>query len=525
MNWIFAILSFQAVIGAFDNFWHHELEAKLPQRVSARRELTLHAAREAIYGVLFLGLAWARWQGIWAWALAALLAAEIVITLADFIEEDISRRLPPLERVLHTILAVSYGAFVAALAPVLWLWRALPNAVAADAHGAMSWLLTAYGIAVLAWSLRNGLAVRRLARMAAQVACEPGMRPAAGPAVLVTGGTGFIGAALVRALVADGRRVIVLSRDARRASGCLGQAVQIIESLDALPSEAPVTAVVNLAGAPIMGFWWTPRRREQLLRSRVETTRALVAAMRRFTQPPGVLVTASAVGYYGVRADLHEVDETAPAQPGDFASDLCVAWEREAAAARALGVRVVKLRFGIVLGAGGGVLPLMLLATRLRLGAIMGTGRQAMPWLHLDDAIGLIRFAIERPAIDGAVNAVAPEAVTQPGFAVAVGKALGVRVRLRVPGWVLRGVGGAAAAILLEGMAVAPRAALAGGYRYHYKTLASALAAVVASMGAATSWPPAKVGSRAEAEARQLPGAWTQKANVRAGGWPRKSAR
>jgi uncharacterized protein (TIGR01777 family) len=216
--------------------------------------------------------------------------------------------------------------------------------------------------------------------------------------------------------------------------------------------------------------------------------------MRRFAQPPSVLVTASAVGYYGVRPELGEVDETAPAQPGNFASELCVAWEREAVAARALGVRVVQLRFGMVLGAGGGVLPPLLLATRLHLGAILGTGRQAMPWLHVDDAVGLIRFAIERPAIGGAVNAVAPEAVTQARFAHAVGNALGVRVWWRVPGWVLRGLGGRAASLLLNGAAVAPRAALAGGYRYRHKTVASALTAVAAGGDAPTSLPPAGVG-------------------------------
>lgn len=109
LNAAFAILSVQAVMGAFDNLWHHELEAKLPSTVSARYELMLHAAREAIYAALFAGLAWAEWRGLWARGLAALLLVEIVITLADFIEEDLTQRLPPLERVLHTMLALSTG--------------------------------------------------------------------------------------------------------------------------------------------------------------------------------------------------------------------------------------------------------------------------------------------------------------------------------------------------------------------------------------------------------------------------------
>ena len=122
MNTIFLLLSVQAVMGAFDNLWHHELEARLPQRISARYELALHAAREAIYGIVFFGLAWFEWRGAFAALLAALLVIELGITLADFLEEDRTRRLPPFERVLHTVLTISYGLFLGLMAPVLWAW-------------------------------------------------------------------------------------------------------------------------------------------------------------------------------------------------------------------------------------------------------------------------------------------------------------------------------------------------------------------------------------------------------------------
>lgn len=117
MDIVFIVLTVQALMGAFDNLWHHEWSARLPQRTSARHELLLHAAREAIYGVLFLGFAWVQWQGWWVLLPTALLAVEIVITAADFLEEDRSRRLPPAERVLHTLLAVSYGVLVGVIAP------------------------------------------------------------------------------------------------------------------------------------------------------------------------------------------------------------------------------------------------------------------------------------------------------------------------------------------------------------------------------------------------------------------------
>lgn len=479
MNAVFAILSVQALIGAFDNLWHHELEAKLPQHISARYELVLHASREAIYAVLFLGLAWVRWEGAWAWVLAGLLAVEIVITLADFIEEDLTRRLPKLERVLHTILAVSYGAFVAALAPEVLTWASAPSGLPAIDHGWVSWLFTLYAGGVFAWSVRNWIAVVRLYRAARTALPDIVVPPAHGPAVLVTGGTGFIGTALVRSLVQDGARVIVLTRDARRAAATFGPRVLAVESPDAIPSETPVTAIVNLAGAGILGGRWTPRRKAMLLASRIETTRAVRALAERLASRPRVLVNASAIGFYGDRPDAAELDETAPPQPGQFQSDLCAAWESEAKALRSLGVRVVKMRFGAVLGRAGGMYPPLALAARLGVGAIFGTGRQAMAWVHLDDAVAALRLAITQDSLEGAVNVVAPGLVSQAEFARSVA---GRRALCpRIPAAVITAVGGEAATLLLGGQAATPRRLLAAGFRFAYPTLDSALVALIAA--------------------------------------------
>ena len=274
MNTLFILLSLQVLLGAFDNLWHHELQARLPQRLSARRELALHAAREAIYAIVFIGLGWFEWRGACALLLAVLLGAELVITLADFLEEDRSRRLPPLERVLHTVLAVTYGLFLGLLAPVLVGWSQQPTGWAPVSHGGVSWLFTLYGVGVAAWSVRNALAVRQLGRIV-----PPPVAPLAqgtthvNPAVLVTGATGFVGRGLVAGLRRDGRRVIVLSRDERQARASFGPGVWVVERLEAIPSETRIDAVVNLAGARVLGLPWTAARRRVLMDSRVDTHR------------------------------------------------------------------------------------------------------------------------------------------------------------------------------------------------------------------------------------------------------------
>jgi uncharacterized protein (TIGR01777 family) len=489
MSILFTLLSFQALLGAFDNLWHHELQAALPQRAGARRELALHAAREAIYAVIFIGLAWGEWHGLWAALLATLLVVELLITVADFLEEDRTRRLPPLERTLHTVLSISYGLLLGLLAPLLLQWWREPTALVATGHGAMSWWLTFYGVGVAAWSLRNALAAWRFAATAATA--NPTSTPTApashvhnaAPAVLVTGATGFVGRALVADLLRDGRRVIAWSRDARQAQALLGPAVWVVEQLDAIPVETRIDAVVNLAGARVLGLPWTAARRRTLLDSRVGTTAAVVALMRRLQQAPRVLASASAVGYYGAApagAPFEPCDESSPPRPGQFQSDLCVATEHEARRAEALGVRVVRLRFGVVLGQGGGAWPMQALVARLGLGALLGSGRQAAPWIHLDDAVGLIRHALAHPRLAGAMNVVAPDIPPQARFVRAMAASFGRQVRLRLPAWPLRRAAGEMSTLLLDGQNALPGVARGTGYRYRYPTLDGAMAALAA---------------------------------------------
>jgi uncharacterized protein (TIGR01777 family) len=486
MNAVFLLMTVQALLGGFDNLWHHELSARLPQRPSARRELALHAAREAIYGGVFLGLAWAEWHGAFALLLALLLAAEVVITLADFLEEDRTRQLPPLERVLHTVLAVSYGLFLATLAPRLWAWGQARTAVVSTPHGLVSWLFTLFAAGLVAWSVRNALAVADLARVAGAAARRGGecrmnrTDHLIAPAVLVTGATGFIGSALVAQLREAGRRVIVLSRDLKQARAAFGADVWAVDRLDAIPSETRIDAVVNLAGARVLGLPWTATRRRALLDSRVGVTASVVELMRRLEQRPLVLVSASAVGFYGAspNASLEPRDEEASPRPGQFQSDLCAAIEHEARRGEALGVRVVRMRFAVVLGRGDGAYPMLALSSRFGLGAVLGSGRQPAPWIHLDDAVALIRFALVDERLAGPVNAAAPDTRPQADFARALAASFGRRVGLRVPYTLLRFALGEMAELLLEGQNAVPAAALRAGFQFRHANLDDAFAAL-----------------------------------------------
>jgi uncharacterized protein len=474
MSFVFGLLSLQALLGAFDNLWHHEWQAALPQRRSARRELGLHAAREALYGLIFIGLGWWVWHGAWAMVMVVALACEMVITLADFLEEDRSRQLPPFERALHTVLAICWGVFLGVFAPVLWQWGQQPTTIVWAPQGWVSALFTAYGLGVLLWSVRNAKAAWRLQREPAPASAAPQAATGIDAAVLVTGGTGFVGQHLVRTLQRQQQRVIVLSRDLRQARALFGAGVWVVDTLDAIPSETRIQAIVHLAGARVLGRPWTAARRNTLLHSRVDLTQALLQLMRRLAQPPRVLVCASAVGYYGAAPATEVCDENAAPRPGEFQSDLCVALEHEARRAEALGVRVLRLRLGVVLGRGDGAYPAQALAARWGCMSRLGSGRQFMPWVHLDDAVGLINHALKTPGLSGPMNAVAPDLTDQARFARSLAASFATRVRLAMPAWPIR-LAGEMSTLLLDGQRAVPSKALASGYVFRHPTLESAL--------------------------------------------------
>ena len=476
MTLFFTLLILQTFLGGFDNFWHHEVTERLPAKRSAARELALHAARELIYGCLFIQLAWFEFHGAWANLVTVLLAAEIVITLSDFVVEDRTRRLPPLERVLHTLLAINYGMLLIAFSPILRDWWSQPTGILTVSHGVYSWLFSLFALGVIVWSVRNTIAVLRLRRPPEWIR-DPifahDMPNDSSRTVLVSGGTGFIGGHLIRSLLARGDRVVVLTRDSDRALDRFGPHVRIITATSELNDNERIDAVVNLAGAPILGFPWTKARRRKLIDSRVTTTRSLVNLCGRLAHPPRVFVSASAIGYYGVGGE-EPLDETRPPQP-IFQSRLCQEWEAAADAAEGVVVRVVKVRIGLVLGRDGGALPQLAMPVRLGLGAILGDGKQWVSWIHIDDLVRLFEFALDTPMLRGALNAVAPKAATHAQLQRMIAKELHRPMWMRIPAFLVRTLLGEMSQLLIEGQHIVPTRATGAGFDFKHPNLGEAL--------------------------------------------------
>ncbi len=450
--------------------------ARLPSSPQARRELQLHAARGLIYGPVFLAFAWAELRGLYAAALLTILAIELVITLADFVEEDRSRALSPQERILHGLLTLNYGAFLALILPDLLRLAAMPSDIVTLHHGWMSWLLTLYAIGSAGFGVREARAARTLGKAAQAPAIEP--RPNPQPqSILVTGGTGFIGTALVRRLIERGDRVYVVARSPEKAERLFGGHALIVPSLQALPETVKIDAIVNLAGAPVFGRPWTDARKVALVRSRIDTTRALVDWVADHAAKPRVLVSASAVGWYGADRGDQVLTESATAG-GDFPAMLCAACEKEARRAEHLDLRVCRLRIGLVLGSGGGMLQPMLRAFKLGLGGRFGTGQQWMSWIHLEDLLALIIRAIDDPTFMGAINAVAPQPVTNAEFTRTLAAALHRPAILHAPAFALRLALGEMATLLLDGQRVLPERADQLGFQFRYRELGAALAEI-----------------------------------------------
>jgi len=295
--------------------------------------------------------------------------------------------------------------------------------------------------------------------------------------ILLTGGTGLIGRALCQKWVAQGHDVVVWSREPRKvAELCSGAAA--ISQLQELAGTAPLDAVVNLAGAPIADRPWTKARREVLLQSRVQLTRTLVDWLATLPQAPRVLISGSAVGWYGDGQDAALDEDSAPQRP-DFGSTLCGAWEQEALRAQALGMRVVLLRTAAVFAPDGGMLARLRLPFSLGLGGRLGSGQQWMPWIHLADEVGLIDLLLHREDCAGPVNACAPQRVRNAEFTVALAHALHRPAFIPVPAWVLKLALGEMSNLLLTGQRVQPRRATELGYAFKFGQIDAALADVL----------------------------------------------
>lgn len=297
---------------------------------------------------------------------------------------------------------------------------------------------------------------------------------------LVTGGTGFVGPRLLRLL----DRPTVLSRNPARARATIGHLAGDIIAWD--PMQGPpapeafagVDAVLHLAGESVAEGRWTAAQKAKIRESRVVGTHNLVQGIRQAERKPSVLVSASAVGYYGDRGDEELTETAAPAH--DFLAEVCVAWEQEALAAEAEGVRVVLARTGIVLGSGGGALGKMLTPFKLGGGGPLGSGRQWMPWIHVADLARLYLHAAETQSMRGPLNAVAPNPVRNAEFTKALARQLHRPAFLPAPYFGLRLLFGEFAQVLFASQRVVPKVALDSGFVFQFPLITEALREILA---------------------------------------------
>lgn len=292
--------------------------------------------------------------------------------------------------------------------------------------------------------------------------------------ILLTGGTGLIGQHLCRHWGEEGHRLTVWSRTPEQVPKRCGRGVRGIARLEDLAADDPVDAVINLAGAPIAARPWTAARRSLLWASRISLTERLLVWLEGRAQRPEVLVSGSAVGWYGDGGE-RELNEASPPVKEDFASQLCIAWEETAQRAQALGIRVVLVRTGLVLASDGGFLSRLRLPFKLGLGGPLGDGRQWMPWVHIDDQIALIDFLVQHKDASGPYNACAPEPVRNREFAKCLGRALHRPAVLPVPALLLRVGLGELSTLLLGGQRARPTRLLTAGFTFRFNDLQSAL--------------------------------------------------
>ncbi len=294
---------------------------------------------------------------------------------------------------------------------------------------------------------------------------------------LITGGTGFIGTRLSTVLLDKGHNITVLTRDINKAKLKQGEKinkrVNLIDSLADLAEDTQCDVIINLAGEPISDGRWSSKKKKKLIDSRVSITESVIELIARLSKRPALLISGSAIGYYGSHQDEELTEERAPHK--EFTNELCVRWEESARGAEKYGVRVVLLRTGIVLGAGGGALSKLLPPFKLGLGGRIGSGMQWMSWIHIDDHIGIILHIVKDNSITGPINATAPNPVRNREFASTLGRVLRRPAVMPVPGFILKLIyGEMAKALLLSGQKVLPKKAEDSGYTFLFPELEGA---------------------------------------------------
>jgi uncharacterized protein (TIGR01777 family) len=293
--------------------------------------------------------------------------------------------------------------------------------------------------------------------------------------ILITGGTGFIGSTLCSHLLKDKHDIVILSRHPE----AIKAPAKGISSLDQLKDDDVFDIVINLAGEPIADKRWSDQQKKLIFSSRLDTTKKLIAYFKTSKHRPKLLISGSAIGYYGISEPNDIVDEEASGDDS-FSSQLCQQWEAIASQATTLGIRTCFLRTGIVLGKGGGALSKMLLPFKIGLGGKIGQGNQCMSWIHLDDLIGIILYCIDHEDLKGAINGTSPNPVTNQTFTKTLGSVLKRPAFFPMPAVVVKLLFGQMGdELLLKGKKVLPVKVLEAGYRFRYEKLDEALSNVV----------------------------------------------
>lgn len=304
--------------------------------------------------------------------------------------------------------------------------------------------------------------------------------------IFITGGTGLVGQRLVRQLQKRGDRAVILTRRYGHARQVFGPDVQLVEddpmkSGDWIDAIGDCDALVHLAGENVFGRRWNDDYKKQLYDSRILSTQNVVEALRRkpvrADGQPKVLVNASAIGFYGPHGSEELTEDSAPGS--DFLAKLCIDWEQAARAAESAGVRVARVRVGIVLDKEGGALAKLLTPFKLGVGGPVANGRQWMSWIHHADLVGLFLLALDNADARGALNGVSPQPVTNREFGKTLGRVLHRPSFVRTPGLALRVLLGEAAGLIVTGQRILPKTALLLGYSFQYATLEAALTQIL----------------------------------------------
>lgn len=292
--------------------------------------------------------------------------------------------------------------------------------------------------------------------------------------ILITGGSGFIGSQLCNALK-QAHELIILSRTRKN----LGTEIKTIQNLSELAPSEPLNAIINLTGEPIADKRWSPKQKDEITRSRIETTRSLVEFIASTEHKPEVFISGSAIGFYGVEASDEAVDESGKPDTS-FSSTLCQEWEALAMQAEQSAVRTCLLRTGIVLGAKGGALSKMLPAFKFGLGGKIGSGQQWMPWVHLDDMVNIIEFCLNNSEIKGPINCTAPSPVTNAEFTQSLAAALKRPSLFNMPSCAIKLLmGQMGEELLLAGKRVVPAKLEQHAFKFQFEHLDEALAEIV----------------------------------------------